>query len=444
VPKPPIRSLRSLRGCWNKLTANVTWLRLINDHLISLPLEPMLHASRWRLWWIGIFCVVGQLLFGLIWAVWLPQPWESLWLRLGLAILGTPLLVNLWAHDLTERRAIWLFSLICWAELPLFFSWMYLCNGGNAVWLASLAIAILAYHQLTDWRLATLGTALGWLLAWPLFQWIGPVDVPVTTEAQHLTGIMVIGFSWATALALGVSSANLRHEHLNHTLATMGIMAHELRTPLATMSLIGDALRGSATQMKDPDQSQKLDMLTTRLHSLVRHMNHQINTQIANARLLRLKNNAEVISAADVVRGVVHNYPYRSTRESDCVTIEIRHNFIFESSSAMFSQVLDNLLKNAFRSLAAARSAPQPGALSIVVDANERIGTITVRDQGIGIDLRLQARIFEPFFSTSRGTGHGLGLAFCRRVLDSVHGRISVVSAPGQGAAFILEIPRRA
>jgi signal transduction histidine kinase len=196
--------------------------------------------------------------------------------------------------------------------------------------------------------------------------------------------------------------------------------------------------------MKDPDQSQKLDMLTTRLHSLVRHMNHQINTQIANARLLRLKNNAEVISAADVVRGVVHNYPYRSTRESDCVTIEIRHNFIFESSSAMFSQVLDNLLKNAFRSLAAARSAPQPGALSIVVDANERIGTITVRDQGIGIDLRLQARIFEPFFSTSRGTGHGLGLAFCRRVLDSVHGRISVVSAPGQGAAFILEIPRRA
>ena len=46
---------------------------------------------------------------------------------------------------------------------------------------------------------------------------------------------MVIAFCWFMGLLLGLSSSNLRREQLNHTLGTMGIMAHELRTPLATM-----------------------------------------------------------------------------------------------------------------------------------------------------------------------------------------------------------------
>jgi two-component system CAI-1 autoinducer sensor kinase/phosphatase CqsS len=53
----------------------------------------------------------------------------------------------------------------------------------------------------------------------------------------------------------------------------------------------------------------------------------------------------------------------------------------------------------------------------------------------------LQAQIFEPFFSTDRGTGHGLGLAFCRQVVHSAHGTIRVKSEPGRGAMFIIELP---
>jgi two-component system CAI-1 autoinducer sensor kinase/phosphatase CqsS len=53
----------------------------------------------------------------------------------------------------------------------------------------------------------------------------------------------------------------------------------------------------------------------------------------------------------------------------------------------------------------------------------------------------LQARIFQPFFSTDRGTGHGLGLAFCQRVVTAAHGSIRVKSAPLQGAVFTIELP---
>ncbi len=58
-------------------------------------------------------------------------------------------------------------------------------------------------------------------------------------------------------LVLGISSSNLRREQLNYTLGTMGIMAHELRTPLATMSLIGDAIRGEASAVRKRQRPQR-------------------------------------------------------------------------------------------------------------------------------------------------------------------------------------------
>ena len=59
-------------------------------------------------------------------------------------------------------------------------------------------------------------------------------------------GILELGTFMA--IILGLSSSNLRREQLTYTLGTMGIMAHELRTPLATMQLIGEALRNEARE----------------------------------------------------------------------------------------------------------------------------------------------------------------------------------------------------
>ena len=68
-------------------------------------------------------------------------------------------------------------------------------------------------------------------------------------------------------------------------------------------------------------------------------------------------------------------------------------------------------------------------------------GRITVSDRGIGIDAALLQRIFEPFFSSDHGTGHGLGLAFCRRVIVAAKGSIRVKSEPAKGAVFTITLP---
>jgi two-component system CAI-1 autoinducer sensor kinase/phosphatase CqsS len=403
-------------------------------------LEPILHPSRWRIRALGLSTALGHPLFFWIWGKQLPQPYESLALRLLMSALGLCLLLfpRISATPPSRISAV-IFTAIFWITLPLFFSWMYLCNGGNTVWLASLGSMFLIYYHLTDWRLASLGSVMGVATAWLLFGAFGP-DVPPPTGAQLATNGVIIGFSWFMALVLGISSSNLRREQLTYTLGTIGIMAHELRTPLATMSLIGDAVRNEARECGE-GPSQMLEKLATRLHTLVRNMNHQIDTQIANARLIRLPAHKEAVSAAELVREAVAKYPYRSTRERECVQILLRRDFVFEGSRSLFAQVIDNLLKNAFRSLAAASTASQPGDLLIEIGTLHDRGRIVINDRGVGIEPDLRARIFEPFFSTNRGTGHGLGLTFCQRVVHSANGSIRVKSEPARGAIFTIELP---
>lgn len=411
-----------------------------SNEVVRPLLEPILHPSRWRIRALGLSTAVGHPVFYWIWAHPLPQPYENLWLRLLMSALGVSLLVF---RSITAtppgKVAATIFTAIFWITLPWFFSWMYFCNNGNTVWLASMGAMFLIYYQLTDWRIATLGGVSGVLVAWLLFRVAGP-ETPGLSWEQLATNTVVIAFSWVMGLILGISSSNLRREQLNYTLGTMGIMAHELRTPLATMSLVGDAMRGQASQC-GPETGQTLVQLAARLHTLVRNMNHQIDTQIANARLMRLPSNKETVNAADLVREAVISYPYRSTRERECVAIRVHSQFLFEGSHALFLQMIDNLLKNALHSLAAAKTASQPGDILIEVKAQDHRGQIIVSDRGVGMDAGLQARIFEPFFSTDRGTGHGLGLAFCERVIHGANGSIRVHSELLHGASFTIELP---
>ena len=62
-------------------------------------------------------------------------------------------------------------------------------------------------------------------------------------------------------------------------------------------------------------------------------------------------------------------------------------------------------------------------------------------DEGVGIPGDLQSRIFEPFYSTQAGAGNGLGLSFCRNVVEGAHGRLTVHSQSGKGAVFTIDLP---
>jgi signal transduction histidine kinase len=66
---------------------------------------------------------------------------------------------------------------------------------------------------------------------------------------------------------------------------------------------------------------------------------------------------------------------------------------------------------------------------------------ITVADTGIGMDADVLSRIFQPFFTSKKRRGLGLGLPICDRIVKSHGGKITVESQPGQGTIFRIHLP---
>lgn len=420
-------------------SARTRFWRWLVDEVIRTPLEPILHPSVTRLHSAGYSILLGNLIFYGLWAHVFPQPHESLPARLAVAFLGLCCFFPFMRREPDARRSRWTFSVMTWLVLPVFFFWMYEMNGGNAVWLASVSAMLLVYYQLTDWRLATLGSVAGLVVGSLLAEWGQGRSLQVLLQSgEH---IVVIVFAWGSGIMLGASSANLRRTRLLNTLSTMGVMAHELRTPLATVNLMGDVLRNLAQPDMPAPRRKRLEDLATRLQNLARSMNRQIDTQISNAQLTRLPRERSRIAAAELVHEVVADYPYRSSRERDCIQVHVQEDFCFTASRQLFAQVLINLIKNALHALNAAGTAPMPGDLRIQIGRHQGQGRITVTDQGVGIPYDQQGRIFEPFYSTQSGAGSGLGLTFCKNVVLMASGQIHVQSDPAEGATFFIDLP---
>jgi signal transduction histidine kinase len=103
-------------------------------------------------------------------------------------------------------------------------------------------------------------------------------------------------------------------------------------------------------------------------------------------------------------------------------------------------QVLSNLVDNAIK------YSPDGGQIELIVDADDEHVRFSTRDEGLGIPLGEQQRIFDKFYRLDpdqrRGIGgSGLGLYICQELVRSMNGRIHVESDPGEGAIFTFELP---
>ncbi len=99
-------------------------------------------------------------------------------------------------------------------------------------------------------------------------------------------------------------------------------------------------------------------------------------------------------------------------------------------------QILVNLIGNAVR------HSPEGGVVRLAFDRTQATASVTVADQGPGIELADQQRIFERFERLEpKVSGTGLGLAISRRLARSMGGDVTLDSAPGEGARFTLTLP---
>ena len=120
--------------------------------------------------------------------------------------------------------------------------------------------------------------------------------------------------------------------------------------------------------------------------------------------------------------------------------ITVRGEFAtVDGDEVLLRQAVGNLLRNASEACASASIAPRI-VIEGGVDHAQGIVSLTVRDNGPGIDPAAAERIFRPFFST-KGRGTGLGLALVQKIAVTHNGRVTASTLPGGGASFQITLP---
>lgn len=250
----------------------------------------------------------------------------------------------------SERCTAVLYSVLLWISLPFFFSWMLLFNAASTVSVVSTGAMFLIYYQLTDWRLASMGTAAAFLmvrLVAPSAGWTG-IDVGLD---EWISDMVILAFCWLVACLLSFSAIGVRRAQAKTMVSAVGMFAHELRTPLATLHLLAHAVR--EVEPGSERARDRLSAISERLEGTIHRLNRQIDLQISTTGKQVAPNIQERIRAANHVHAVVASFPF-ADGEAAWLTVEVRQDFEFKGSPQLFMQVLENLIKNSVRALRAA------------------------------------------------------------------------------------------
>lgn len=217
-------------------------------------------------------------------------------------------------------------------------------------------------------------------------------------------------------------------------------MTHELKTPLATISLAIDAL----TNEKVIHDTDKIKIYSGMIKEENRRMNKQVEKILQAARLEKeeIKLNLQKLDAHQIISKVAHNMALQIQEKNGSIDLRLAANDpMITADEVHFSNIIFNLLDNAMK-----YSAEVPKIVVETLKHGNGMFTIKIKDNGIGMDRETQARIFEKFYRAHTGNlhnvkGFGLGLSYVKAIVDAHNGRIKVESAPGKGSTFTITLP---
>ncbi|MDG5491721.1 sensor histidine kinase KdpD [Psychroserpens sp. SPM9] len=271
------------------------------------------------------------------------------------------------------------------------------------------------------------------------------VDFPERREylLSTILGMIVLSIVFTSIIILAYSSAiyqlikqrqisQIKTDFINN-------MTHEFKTPIATINLALDSI-------KNPkiigDQEKVMRYLR-----MIKDENKRMHAQVENVlRISKLEKN-ELNISKERVR--LHDLVEDAVTHVELI-VEDRKGYVkthldADKSSVLanethFTNVIVNILDNAIKY---SDDAPKIDVYT------ENVGTnvlLKISDQGNGMSKQVQKRVFEKFYREHTGNvhnvkGHGLGLAYVKRIVEDHQGHISVESEKGKGSTFIIKLP---
>lgn len=294
-------------------------------------------------------------------------------------------------------------------------------------------------------RVATALTLLvGLILAWLLATYITKrlrkltADTAAFARGDALPDFTVTGRDEVAELARSISSMATEIQRTNrYNREFISTVSHELKMPITAIKGAAELLEAGA--FEKPEARTKfignIRFEADRLAQMAGELNELTRIDTETARTPK-----ERVDLGKCVQEIVARLvPALEDGPQISVTVPDKPLFarIVPNSIA---QVIGNLLDNA------QRYTPANGRIEVIVAASGREATVTVRDNGSGIDPANLEKIFDRFFTTEpkdkrKDYGRGLGLAIARSIIESHGGKISVTSKPNEGAAFTFTLP---
>ena len=215
-------------------------------------------------------------------------------------------------------------------------------------------------------------------------------------------------------------------------------MTHEFKTPISSINISADVIM-------DPDIINDPARLYT-YGSVIKQENNRLNQQVDKVlQIARIESqsfrlNMEQIDLNSLILKVAESCKANSNRQLVLDTKLSDSVGSIDADALHLSNIFHNLLDNASK-----YSGKEP-IITIETSRTDKSIVIRISDNGPGIDPEYQRRVFQKFYRIPTGNlhdvkGFGLGLYYVKTICDAHHWTINLISEPGKGATFVIEIP---
>ncbi|HVZ58626.1 MAG TPA: ATP-binding protein [Patescibacteria group bacterium] len=254
---------------------------------------------------------------------------------------------------------------------------------------------------------------------------------------------LLIGKEIADRVAVVIDNARLYQQARNAIQARdefLSIASHELKTPLTSMLLQLQAVLHSikSESLASFSIDKTMEMLESTINQskrLSRLVNDLLNISLITTGRLDLER--EEVDLGNIVHDVVVRLTPQAEKAKSKITLDLTPKVVGTWDRIRLEQVVTNLLTNAIK-----YGNHKP--IVITLTRNKKNAILQVVDHGLGIPKEQQEKIFDRF---KRGTvnssikGLGVGLYLVNEIVKSHGGQVSVVSKPGDGSTFKVELP---
>jgi two-component system phosphate regulon sensor histidine kinase PhoR len=216
-------------------------------------------------------------------------------------------------------------------------------------------------------------------------------------------------------------------------------ITHELKTPIATVSVAIEALRSFNASIDPQKTKEYLDISANELQRLSLLVDKVLKLSMFEKREVELK--YEPLDMRLLVDEVTTSMRLQFEKHKAAVQVDTSGDTTLQGDRLHLVSVIFNLMDNALKY---SKGAPQ---IALKIWGDNATIHLSITDSGIGIPPEYKDRVFEKFFRVPTGNvhnqkGYGLGLSYVAHVVQKHHGRIHVEEADGGGSRFVIELPK--